>query len=243
MRKLYRLLHWLLYGQMGLSFNRIFVVISGLPRFFREAAQYQKNYRGKFELMPCLTDRNEEGGNTKGEYFWQDLYVARKIFEAKPLKHIDIGSRIDGFVAHVACFREIEVFDIRPIKANVSGVVFRQADLMNLDSTLTGCCDSVSCLHALEHFGLGRYGDPIDPLGYETGLQNMAKLLTQDGVLYLSVPIGISCVQFNAHRIFDPKKLVKFAEKNSLMLENFSYLDNSEKMVESLNIENDFWKQ
>ena len=79
--------------------------------------------------MPCLQDRYEEAGKINSEYFWQDLLVARWIFEAKPDKHVDIGSRLDGFVAHVASFREIEVFDVRPITTQVPGVIFRQADL------------------------------------------------------------------------------------------------------------------
>ena len=37
-------------------------------------------------------------------YFHQDFVVARKIFERNPRLHIDVGSRVDGFVAHVATF-------------------------------------------------------------------------------------------------------------------------------------------
>lgn len=240
MRKLVRLLHWLLYGQMGINLKKILRIFTGVPRFLSESARFKKQYKGKFSWMPCLTDWYEEGGSARGEYFWQDLYVARKIFEAKPQRHIDIGSRVDGFVAHVASFREIEVFDIRPITAIVPGIVFRQADLMSLDDSLTGSCDSISCLHALEHFGLGRYGDPIDPLGYEAGLQNMAKLLSDGGAFYLSVPIGTACVQFNAHRVFDPKELVKFAEKTGLILGGFAFVDQADAITESIDPEKDF---
>ena len=74
------------------------------------------------KFMPCLHDRYEEGGATKSEYFWQDLLVARAIHATMPVKHVDIGSRVDGFVAHVASFREIEVFDVRPISTAVPGV-------------------------------------------------------------------------------------------------------------------------
>lgn len=101
---------------------------------------------------------------------------------------------MDGFVAHVASSRECEVFDVRPISAEVLGVLFRQADLMNPDSLPitngAGYCDSLSCLHAIERFGLGRYGDPINPLGYQRGLSNTAKLLQPGGTFYLSTPIG-----------------------------------------------------
>lgn len=82
------------------------------------------------KLMPCLHDRYEDGA-TKSEYFWQDLLAARAIHAAKPVRHVDIGSRVDGFVAHVASFLDCEVFDVRPISTVVPGVVFRQADLMN----------------------------------------------------------------------------------------------------------------
>jgi SAM-dependent methyltransferase len=239
MRKFARLISWFLRNEMGINPRKIFKAMYGLPRFARNAAHFKKNYQGKLEWVPCLTDWNEEGGAVRGEYFWQDLYVARKIYGANPRKHIDIGSRVDGFVAHVASFREIEVFDIRPISASVPGIVFRQADLMKLDEDLNDCCDSISCLHALEHFGLGRYGDPINVMGYEAGLQNMSKLLRSEGVLYLSVPIGIACVQFNAHRVFDPKALVVLAERYGLKLSRFAFVDETDSITESMYPEQD----
>jgi len=52
-----------------------------------------------------LTDRFDPGGDASGHYFHQDLIVARRIFERDPRKHVDVGSRIDGFVAHLAVFR------------------------------------------------------------------------------------------------------------------------------------------
>jgi hypothetical protein len=189
-----------------------------LPRYVRDFLRFRANYTGRLELLPCLNDWYEEGGTTKSEYFWQDLLVAREIFEAKPERHVDIGSRVDGFVAHVASFREIEVFDVRLISTQIPGVTFRQADLMQPVTGMADYCDSLSCLHALEHFGLGRYGDPIDPRGFERGFANMAALLKKDGVFYLSVPIGIDRVEFNAHRVSDPRSIVKLATRHSLRL-------------------------
>jgi hypothetical protein len=177
-------------------------------------------------FMPCLHDRYEEGGTTKNEYFWQDLLVAQWIFEAQPRRHVDVGSRVDGFVAHVASYREIEVFDVRPISTRIPGVVFRQADLMETDASTRagGYCDSVSCLHAVEHFGLGRYGDPIDPRGYERGIENMARLLSPCGRLYLSTPVGIERVEFNANRVFDPRTIIDCARASGLQLEQLTLI-------------------
>jgi SAM-dependent methyltransferase len=179
-----------------------------------------------------LHDWYEEGGTIKSEYFWQDLLVARMVFKAKPEKHVDIGSRVDGFVAHVASFREIDVFDVRPITAEISGVTFKQADLMRPLEGMEGYCDSLSCLHALEHFGLGRYGDPIDPKGVERGLYNMARLLRKDGVFYLSVPIGLDRVEFNANRVFDPRLIVNLADVNSLHLLDLTVIGQGGKIME-----------
>jgi hypothetical protein len=110
----------------------------------RDFFRFRSSYTGSLELLPCLHDWYEEGGMTKNEYFWQDLLVARMIFAVKPKKHVDIGSRIGGFVAHVVSFREIEVFDIRPITTLIPGVTFRQADLMKPVEGMAGYCDSLS---------------------------------------------------------------------------------------------------
>jgi hypothetical protein len=84
----------------------------------------------------------------------------------------------------------------------------------------------------LEHFGLGRYGDPIDPKGYETGLHNIAKILRSGGVFYLSVPVGNERVEFNAHRVFDPNTIVGAAEKNQLRLRDFALFSADNGLIE-----------
>jgi hypothetical protein len=176
--------------------------------------------------MPCLHDGYKEGGITKSEYFWQDLLVARLIHEAKPHKHVDVGSRMDGFVAHVASFRELEVLDVRPITSTIPGIIFRQADLMSAASIVDlteggGYCDSLSCLHVLEHFGLGRYGDTLAASGYSLGMANLAALLKPLGTLYLATPMGCERVEFNANWVFAPSTILKLATQNGLQLKRF----------------------
>jgi hypothetical protein len=211
-------MYWVLSVQFGIDPRRMLRSLLALTRYGRDLVRFRSSFTGRLELLPCLYDWSDEGGTTKSEYFWQDLLVARMICARRPAKHVDIGSRVDGFVAHVASFREIEVLDIRPITTKVPGVTFRQADLMDVNDAMSGCCDSLSCLHALEHFGLGRYGDPVDPAGFERGLANIARLLEVRGILYLSVPVGIARVEFNAHRISDPRVVIGLAEKCSLEL-------------------------
>lgn len=216
-------IHWILSSQFGIDPLRFVRSVRGIPAFMRDRAAFRRGYVGKIRFMPCLHDRYAEGGTTKSEYFWQDLLVARAIHMADPVKHVDIGSRVDGFVAHLASFRECEVFDVRSISTSVPGVIFRQADLMNPKSLPNpegiGYCDSLSCLHAIEHFGLGRYGDPINPLGYQLGISNMAQLLRVGGIFYLSTPIGEERVEFNANWVFDPRSIIRCAEGVGLVLQ------------------------
>ena len=226
-RRFFLKLHWLLSSQFGFDFRKLTYSLRALPGFFTEARAFRKAYSGRMTWMPCLHDRHEEGGTTKDEYFLQDLTVARWIFAANPRRHVDVGSRVDGFVAHIASFREIEVFDVRPVSSEIPGIVFRQADLTRQDGLVgseSGYCDSLSCLHALEHFGLGRYGDAIDPEGHVTGMKNMLALLESGGTFYLSAPIGLERVEFNANRVLDPRNIVDLAGKNGLTLHRLTVI-------------------
>lgn len=187
--------------------------------FSMDLWKFSKKYNGPLKICPCLHDRFEKAGATSNEYFWQDLLVAQWVYKANPNRHVDIGSRVDGFVANIASFREIEVFDVRPLADEIPGVVFNQCDLMgDVHKGLNEYCDSLSCLHAIEHFGLGRYGDTIDPLGHEKGIKNMCAMLKQGGTFYLSSPIGRSRVEFNANRVFAPKDIIKIVERNGMVL-------------------------
>ncbi len=239
MKNVLRRFKWLVSVQLGINLKRTLQSIRGVPRYIRHWVQFRRDYKGKINFYPCLHDWFEEGGASKSDYFWQDLYVARKIHACAPPRHVDVGSRIDGFVAHVASFREIEVFDIRPITTSIPGIRFRQVDLMRPSDTYRDYCESLSCLHALEHFGLGRYGDPIDAQGYLNGLANMVNMLKRGGTLYLSIPIGLERVEFNAHRIFNPSAFVKIAAQYGLTLTEFAWFEPDQHIVQSRDIEHD----
>jgi SAM-dependent methyltransferase len=182
-------------------------------------------------FYPCIEDRYEKSGVASGHYFHQDLLVANRIFINKPGKHVDIGSRIDGFVAHVASFRGIEVFDIRELTAMIPNVNFRRLDITNRDFVLSDYCDSVSCLHALEHFGLGRYGDRVDYNGHLLGWENIYKMLKKGGKCYFSVPLGKQRIEFNAHRVFSVEYLVNVMIGSRYKIDSFSYVNDQGNLV------------
>jgi hypothetical protein len=218
------------------------VYLRKMPHFLRDYRKIKKQARqsnADFPLAkfyPCLDDANRESGVASGHYFHQDLFVAALIFKNNPVKHVDIGSRIDGFVAHVASFREIEVFDIRELSNTLPNISFRRVNLIDRDFGLRDYSDSVSCLHALEHFGLGRYGDEIDYLGHMKGWDNIHKMLKTGGAFYFSVPIGPQRIEFNAHRVFSLNYLLGLID-GKYKIKSFSYVDDGGKLLSNVPLE------
>ena len=171
----------------------------------------------------------------KGHYFHQDLYVAQKVFESGTQRHVDVGSSISGFVSHVASFMPIEILDIRPTPSTSKNISFTQQDVM---AGLTVKTSSLSCLHTLEHFGLGRYGDPIDPTGHLKGFQNLVEAVEPNGIFYLSFPISSNeRVEFNAHRVFHPLSPLSWPGAESLVLQDFAFVDDSGDLFANTTLE------
>ena len=209
---------------------RVFLYnLIGFPGYLKEHRLFKRKTKEvsgiKIDrLYPVLGDKFKPGAYLTDHYFFQDLLVAQRIFENNPAKHVDVGSRVDGFVAHVASFREIEVFDIRPLNNTIPNVKFMQLDFMNPNAELKDYTDSISSLHALEHFGLGRYGDPLDPEGHLKGLEAVSNALKKGGKFYFSSPIGPLRIEFNAHRVFSLKYLIEIFSK-TYIIDSFSYID------------------
>lgn len=152
--------------------------------------------------MPIYTDKVAKAGSIQS-YFWQDLWAARKIYKQAPKTHYDIGSRVDGFIAHLLTFMDnVNLIDIRPLDRAVDGLAFTCADATNLNGFDDDSIESLSALCSLEHFGLGRYGDKIDPDACYKCFEAIGRKVRKGGNIYLSVPIGKEHIEFNAHRVF-----------------------------------------
>lgn len=238
--RLFQIRQW--FEAFQIQPKRIKKAISALPWYLRSLKQFRTQTSWPIVFDPQLLDRDEEGGS-HGEYFWQDLWVAKKIIETAPQRHVDVGSRLDGFIAHLACVRDVDVLDIRPTYITVERIHFHQVDIFDLPKKWEAVADCVTCLHTIEHFGLGRYGDPINAEGWKLGLENLKKILKPGGTLWLSTPIGQERVCFNAHRIFSPLTIVNAAKELGLELQSFSFLTrdklNTGDFITSTHVEND----
>lgn len=201
----------------------------GLPYFVRNSVRYMRASRedSRFPLRfggvhYMSFDRFASAGTARGHYFFQDLWAARRLYEWGVRRHVDIGSRLDGFVAHVLAFCEVEYVDVRPLEASVQNLSFRQGSLEALpykENTLP----SVSSLHVLEHVGLGRYGDSVNPVGHANAAAELVRVLQPGGRLLLGTPVGRERLCFDAHRVFDPQTVIGLFDE--LALDEFSLVD------------------
>jgi hypothetical protein len=151
-------------------------------------------------------------------YLQQGAWAMRAVLASRPDRHVDVGGQTN-FVGMVAAAVPVEFVDIRPLGASVPGVVDRPGSVLDLPYG-DGTVPSISCLHVVEHVGLGRYGDPLDPAGSDRALAELRRVLAPGGDLYLGLPVGATRTEFNAHRVhrvrdvlalLGPLDLVSFA--------------------------------
>ena len=171
-------------------------------------------------MWSIITDKYAPAG-TISNYFWQDLWAARQIVKTGVKLHFDIGSRLDGFIAHLlAAGIDITMIDVRKFPQQIQGLHTIVDDATSLHQLSDESIESMSALCSLEHFGLGRYGDPVDPEACFKCFESIQRKLKKGGKLYISVPIGKERVEFNAHRIFYASTIIECF--HTLQLKEFS---------------------
>ena len=189
--------------------GRVWTLILGLPGFIRHWRRYRKKGGKGANVADWFLQVCDATPSTAFDphYLYQSAWAARGIASANPPFHVDVGSQID-LVAPLSAFVPVEFIDLRPLRIAVDGLQCVRGSILALphaDHSLP----SVSCLHVIEHIGLGRYGDDIDPEGSVKACRELQRVLGRGGSLFVSVPVGRSRVDFNAHRVFSPDFLPK----------------------------------
>jgi hypothetical protein len=152
------------------------------------------------DIHPCLDDRTTDTPIDR-HYLYHPAWAARVLAGTRPERHVDVSSMVN-FSAIVSAFIPVDFYDIRPALIRIDNLTSGAADLLNLpfdDNSI----ESLSCMHVIEHVGLGRYGEPIDPDGDLKAIRELTRVLAPGGTLLIAVPVGRSRIEFNAHRVYD----------------------------------------
>jgi SAM-dependent methyltransferase len=173
------------------------------------------------EYFPCLFD-NINHTPLEPTYFFQDSWAAKKIFDLKPIHHYDIGSSAKT-IGILSQFVPITMIDIRPIELELPNLFFKKGSILELpfeDNSI----QTLSSLCVVEHIGLGRYGDPLDPFGSEKAIKELKRVLKWGGVILFSVPVDSeNKIYFNAHRAFTRDYILELFSDMELLEEKYHY--------------------
>ncbi|MBL8377379.1 MAG: DUF268 domain-containing protein [Burkholderiales bacterium] len=216
---------WLKRWVLAFIVPRPVVGVLYLPRFLRDWRRFRaivppKQRPAWRDLYPCLGDWTP-ATPFDPHYFHQGAWLARNLAGVQPGVHVDVGSSV-MMLSVLSAWAPTVFVDVRPLRASVAGLKAVAGSLLKLpfaDRSVT----SVSCLHVIEHVGLGRYGDPLDPSGAERAASELRRILAAGGRLYLSTPVGRERICFNAHRVFDPSTVSGWFPECRLI--SFAYVD------------------
>jgi len=183
----------------------------------REFAQEFKNFcallhadrrepLSEADAYPCLDDRVPQTEFDR-HYIYHPAWAARELAKFAPRKHIDISSTLH-FATIISAFIEVEFFDFRPAQMRLSNLTSSAADLTQL-SFASNSIESLSCMHVIEHIGLGRYGDPFDIDGDRKAARELSRVLAPEGRLIVVFPVGRPRIQYNAHRIYSHEQALE----------------------------------
>ena len=220
---------YIIFAELGIDFYRIFFLPKSIKIYIQNFIFFKKQYRKYsnnkycFELLPRLNDRNQLSGAYDNEYFLIDLFISQYIYEnnIKINNLLDVGSRVDGFVSNVASFRKIDIVDIRNVPKELKNIKGMRLDMTGDNKFIPNeRYDFITSIHAIEHFGLGRYGDPIDLNGHIKAIKNINKILKINGIFFLGVPYGNkNKIIFDCHRELTIKTWEKALKENGFLIQ------------------------
>jgi SAM-dependent methyltransferase len=174
------------------------------------------------DRLVCLSDKTVSTGFDR-HYIYHLAWAARVLAQTRPPFHVDISSSL-YFCSVVSAFVPVRFYDYRPTELRLSNLTEEFADLLTLPFA-NQSLKSLSCMHVVEHVGLGRYGDTLDPDGDLKAMAELKRVLAPNGSLLFVVPIGQPRIMFNGHRIYSYEQIIRYFDK--LKLQEFALIPDS----------------
>ncbi len=198
----------------------IYAVLKKSPKFFSDFRKFKSLTKNKrFSLnwedrYPCLEDNTKFTGFDR-HYVYHTAWGARILAKTNPPEHTDFSSLI-YFASLVSAFVPTRFYDFRPAQVDLPNLKVGQANLLQLPMA-NNSLPSMSCMHVIEHIGLGRYGDQLDPNGDLKAIAELKRVLAKGGQLLFVVPIGKPKIMFNAHRIYSHEQILNYFKELTLI--------------------------
>jgi SAM-dependent methyltransferase len=195
----------------------------------------QSSLDGRFEpkqadWFPFLNDATP-GTGFDPHYVLHTSWAARALAKTKPKVHMSFGDSL-YFVGIASAFTPMTFCDIRESRLPFRDIEEGRADLTSLPPSWTGTLQSISCMHVLEHIGLGRYGDALDASGDRKAAAELARVLAPGGQLLMVVPMeDPPRVCFNAHRLYSYSQVLDLFP--DLSLQEFTLITNDGQFFEN----------
>jgi len=183
-----------------------------------------KDHRFPLRISDLYPIKSEKTSTTDFDrhYVYHPAWAVRVVKEINPVFHIDISSTLH-FCSMLSAFIPVKFYDYRPAELILEGLETHKGDLMNLPFT-NKSVQSISCMHTIEHVGLGRYGDPIDPDGDVKAVRELKRVVAPGGSLLIVVPLGMPRIEYNAHRIYSYEKLTGIILDEHFTLHEYAYI-------------------
>lgn len=160
------------------------------------------------DFYPQIKDKTIATGFDR-HYVYHTSWAARKVAQTRPVFHTDISSSL-FFSGIVSAFVPVKFYDYRPADLILNNLDSLQGDLLQLPFAANSV-QSLSCMHVIEHIGMGRYGEPIDPDADLKAMKELVRVLAPGGNLFFVVPMGgKAMMEFNAHRIYTPEMIKEY---------------------------------
>lgn len=217
-----------------IDMNKFIASVVGSPGYLRDLVKYMvksKKWLLNLDLYPIL-DEKTKLTSVDYHYLYQQIWVFNEVNKIKPENHYDVGSTYQ-MSCYLAGITKAHFIDLRPIEADIDNLELLKGDIENL-SFENNSLESVSCLHVIEHIGLGRYGDKLNTNGPKVACKELSRVIKPGGYLYLSTPIGRERVCFNAHHVFNPKTILKYCK--DLELIQFDMVDDEGMLHRNTNV-------
>ena len=192
----------------------------GYDRFVQQEGRSTKRFALNWDLkFPILDNDKYTSFEFPRDYIYLTGWAARVLKKINPSYHHDFASSL-YFISMVSAWLPIKFCDYRRCSLQLDNLTCAEEDLRSL-SFADNSLGSVSCLHVLEHIGLGRYGDEIDYDGDLKAIRELKRVVRPGGHLLLAVPVGrTAAVCFNAHRIYGFREFITLFDDGFELIED-----------------------